>query len=155
MVAGLGGGENLLRALYFNSEEIDVVDTNPQIVELLKKEYNDFSGNIYDLPIIKIHVGNLRNFLMKTNDLYDVIFIPPQYSSAMSTPSVLKRVNASNLFTVEAIEVYLNKLKINGILSITSWIKIPPRNSLKFFSTIIQVFKQRKFKPFQKKFNDD
>ena len=65
LVAGLGGGENLLRALYFNSEEIDVVDTNPQIVELLKEEYNNFSGNIYDLPIIKIHVGNLRNFLMK------------------------------------------------------------------------------------------
>ena len=137
LVAGLGGGENLLRALYFNSEEIDVVDTNPQIVELLKKEYNDFSGNIYDLPIIKIHVGNLRNFLMKTNDLYDVIFIPPQYSSAMSS-SGFEALNASNLFTVEAIEVYLNKLKINGILSITSWIKIPPRNSLKFFSTIIK-----------------
>ena len=47
-------------------------------------------------------------------------------------------MNASNLFTVEAIEVYLNKLKINGILSITSWIKIPPRNSLKFFATIIK-----------------
>ena len=136
LIAGLSGGENILRALYFNSEKIDVVETNPQIVELLKKEYNNFSGNIYDLPTIKIYVGNLRNFLMKTKNLYDVIFIPPENSSAMSSVG-FESVNASNLFTVEAIKVYHDKLKTNGILSITSWIKIPPRNSLKLFATII------------------
>ena len=130
LISGLSGGENILRALYFNSEKIDVVETNPQIVELLKKEYNNFSGNIYDLPTIKIYVGNLRNFLIKTKNLYNVIFIPPENSSSMSSVG-FESVNVSNLFTVEAIKVYLDKLKTNGILSITSWIKIPPRNSLK------------------------
>ncbi len=144
LIAGLSGGENILRALYFNSEKIDVVETNPQIVELLKKEYNNFSGNIYDLPTIKIYVGNLRNFLMKTKNLYDVIFIPPENSSAMSSVG-FESVNASNLFTVEAIKVYHDKLKTNGILSITSWIKIPPRNSLKLFATIIHSLNKENF----------
>ncbi len=144
LISGLSGGENILRALYFNSEKIDVVETNPQIVELLKKEYNNFSGNIYDLPTIKIYVGNLRNFLIKTKNLYNVIFIPPENSSAMSSVG-FESVNVSNLFTVEAIKVYLDKLKTNGILSITSWIKIPPRNSLKLFATIIHSLNKENF----------
>ena len=144
LIAELSGGENILRALYFNSEKIDVVETNPQIVELLKKEYNNFSGNIYDLPTIKIYIGNLRNFLMGTKNLYDVIFIPSANSSAMSTAG-FESVNPSNLFTVEAIKVYLDKLEANGILSITSWIKIPPRNSLKLFATIIHSLNKENF----------
>ena len=67
----------------------------------------------------------------------------------MSTAG-FESVNPSNLFTVEAIKVYLDKLEANGILSITSWIKIPPRNSLKLFATIIQSLNKENFDFFEK-----
>ena len=67
-IVGLGGGKNIMQSLYFNSKKIDVVEINPQIVGVLKEEYNNYAGKIYDLSKIKIHIGEARNFLKRSEE---------------------------------------------------------------------------------------
>ena len=141
-IVGLGGGKNIMQSLYFNSKKIDVVEINPQIVGVLKEEYNNYAGKIYDLSKIKIHIGEARNFLKHSQELYDLIQIP-SLESYSSSYIGLGSFNVSHLYTVEAIENYMQKLEHNGILSITNWTKIPPRTSLKLFSTVIQSLEEQ------------
>jgi len=144
-ILGLGGGENVLQSLYFHSKKIDVSEIDPQIADILQEKYNDYVGKIYDLPQVHIHIGEARNFLKHTHELYDVIQIPPLESYSMSSVG-LSSFNVSHLYTVEAIQDYMQRLKPNGMLSITNWTKIPPRTSLKLFSTVIQSLREQNIK---------
>jgi len=141
-IIGLGGGKNVLQSLYFDSKKIDVAEIDPQVADMLQEDYNFYVGKIYDLPQVQIHIGEARNLLKHSHELYDLIQIPPVESYSMSSIG-LSSFNVSHLYTVEAIENYMQTLKPNGMLSITNWIKIPPRNSLKIFSTVIQSLKKQ------------
>jgi sulfite exporter TauE/SafE len=80
LVLGAGGGEQVLLALYHRSREIDAVELNPQVLDLVAKDYADFAGHIYDRPDVEVHVGEARSFVRRTAERYDLIQIPLLYS---------------------------------------------------------------------------
>ena len=47
LIVGAGGGTDVLNALYHQSNTIGAVEINPQIIDLIRQEYADFSGQIY------------------------------------------------------------------------------------------------------------
>ena len=47
LVLGAGGGGDVLSALYHSAVSVDAVELNPQVLELVGKEHNDFAGHIY------------------------------------------------------------------------------------------------------------
>ena len=54
----------------------------------------------------------------------------------------LYALSENYLYTQEAFAVYLEHLQPGGILGITRWTKIPPRDSLKIFATAIAALRQ-------------
>ncbi|HXV28046.1 MAG TPA: SAM-dependent methyltransferase, partial [bacterium] len=76
-----------------------------------------------------------REFLQAQGKFFDLIDIPPLDSFSAASAGVYA-LNESYLYTTEALGIYLNHLMPQGILSITRWIKTPPRDELKLFATM-------------------
>jgi spermidine synthase len=134
------GGSDILQALNSNAQEISVVELNPQITQLVRNRA-EFSGNILDLKNVKLHTGEARSFIAGSAGTYDLIHLPilnPFGSSAGG----LYGLNENYLYTVEAVQEYIRHLSSDGYLSISSWVRLPPRDSLKSFVTAIEALRR-------------
>ena len=138
LVIGSGTGTDLLQAHYHRVNSIDALELNPQIVELVNHDYRPFAGPVYDNPFTRLHIKEARDYLLESRQQYDLIKLSLT-DGASASSSGLYALNESYLYTREAMQLYLSKLRPDGILSITRWIKLPPRDSLKLFATAYQA----------------
>ena len=72
---------------------------------------------------------------------YDLIQIPLLYSFGAAAAGT-QSLHESYTYTVEAMEDYLAALEPGGILSITLWLKLPPRDSVKLFATAVEALQR-------------
>lgn len=140
LVLGAGGGMDVLQALYQDTEEIHAVELNPQVVELVSKDYAEFSGGLYNKPGVQLHTAEGRGFVSARGTRYDLIQLALQDSSGASSTG-LYALSESYLYTSEALQTYLDHLKSGGYLAISQWIKLPPRDTLKLFVTAIEALR--------------
>ncbi len=138
LILGAGGGADVLQAMYHQANNIDAVELNEQVVALVKNEYSIFSGDIYNQNNVQLHTAEARGFLASTTQRYDLIQMALMDSFAASSAG-LYALNESYLYTVEAITLYLQRLTDDGVLSLTRWIKLPPRDTLKLLATAKQA----------------
>jgi len=141
LILGSGTGNDVLQALYHEIPKIDAVELNPQIVALLTNEFADYSGNIYQRPEVKVHIAEARGFVASSPEQYDIIQIALLDAFGASSAG-LYALSESYLYSVEAFEDYLNRLTPNGVLAITRWVKLPPRDNLKMFATALDVLQK-------------
>jgi len=136
LILGAGGGMDVLMALYHQAENIDAVEINPQVVDLVRRMHADFAGHIYQKDKVMVHLTEARGFVTKGRKNYDLIQVSllDSFSSSISGAGAL---NASYLYTVEALQEYFHRLKPGGFLAITRWVKVPPRDALRLFGTAI------------------
>ena len=140
LILGAGGGTDVLMALYNGAAIIDAVELNPQMTKLVKDTYADFAGHLYDDDRITVYTKEARGFVAQSSDQYDLIHIGLLDSFAASGSGV-QALNESYLYTVEAIREYLKHTAPGGMLAITRWIKLPPRDSLKLVVTVIEALR--------------
>ena len=140
LVLGAGTGNDILQARYHQAGTIDAVELNPQITQLMTEEYASYSGNLFKQTGINLHIQDARGFISNTGKQFDLIQTSLLDSHGASSAG-LYALNENYLYTVEAIKQYLEHLKPDGYLSITRWIKLPPRDSLKIFATVIEALR--------------
>jgi len=138
LIVGTGGGSDVLQAIFHEVPDITAVEINPQIINLVNKEFNHYSGGLYQRDNVSVHIGEARDYLTKTNQQYDLIQLS-LLDAFNASSSGLYSLNESYLYTTETLQLYLDHIKSNGFLSISRWIKIPPRDTLKLFSTAIKA----------------
>ena len=136
LVLGAGGGADVLQAVYHNANRIDAVELNPQIVRLVREDHRDFAGAIYSRPEVRLHVAEARSFVARSPERWDLIQIPLLDAFGTSAAGV-QSLSESYVYTVEAFQAYLRHLTPDGILAVTRWLKLPPRDSLKLFATAL------------------
>jgi hypothetical protein len=138
LVLGAGGGMDVLNALYHGAGHVDAVELNPQVVKLLEETYGEFAGRLYDRPRVTVHVTEARGFTAGTSRRYDLIQIAllDAFSAAAAGGYAL---HETYLYTVQALQTFLDRLAAGGILAITRWLKMPPRDGLKIFATAVQA----------------
>jgi hypothetical protein len=124
----------ILRAQHFGAQLVDAVELNPQVAELLRVEFSDYTGGLLERAGVRLHVGDARGFLAATDRRYDLIQMSLTGAAAGGG---LGGLNEDYLHTVEAFRLYLGHLEPGGFLSITRWAQIPPRDSLKLVATVI------------------
>lgn len=149
LIIGAGGGSDILQALYHDAKKIDAVELNPQIVDIVQNKYGDFTGNIYSLKNVDIHISEAREFITSTKDKYDLIQLS-MIDSFGASSSGLQAISENYLYTVESIENEINSLTPNGYLSISRWIKLPARDTLKLFVMAYETLKKKGVKNPQK-----
>ena len=141
LVLGAGGGSEVLQARYHGAAQIDAVEINPQIINLIRKNYAQFSGDIYNDNVTRVHIAEARGFVTGTPNSYDLIQLA-LLDAFNASSAGLYALNESYLYTVEAIQQYVQKLSPDGYLSISRWVKLPPRDSLKLFATAVEALKR-------------
>lgn len=150
LIVGAGGGSDILQARFHKTQNIDAVELNSQIIELLSNQFAAYSGHIYLQDNINIHSGDIRGFLSKkesSNDgNYDLIQISLM-DSFNASASGLYALNESYLYTIEALQTYLQHLNPDGYLAISRWVKTPPRDAIKMFMTAITALEQYQIQP--------
>ncbi|MCG7914403.1 MAG: SAM-dependent methyltransferase [Candidatus Thiodiazotropha weberae] len=150
LVIGSGTGSDLLQAHYHRVESIDTLELNPQIIALVNQDYRSFAGPVYDNPFTQLHIKEARDYLLESQQQYDLIKLSLTEGASASS-SGLYALNESYLYTREAMQLYLSRLRPEGILSITRWIKLPPRDSLKLFATAHQALQAMRLDNIEKR----
>ena len=140
LVLGAGGGGDVLLALRHGAGRVDAVELNPQMSGLVRETYADFAGHLYDDPRVVVHTAEARGFVARSVNRYDLVHIGLLDSFGASGAGV-QALNESYLYTVEALQAYLERLEPGGVLAITRWLKLPPRDSLKLFATAVAALR--------------
>ncbi len=141
LILGAGGGTDILQARYHGTEHIDAVELNPQMADLLRHQYAEYAGNIINDKTTTLHIAEIREFVKRTKENYDLIQLSLTDSFGGSAAG-LYALSESYLYTVEAMNEYISHLAPDGYLAITRWIKMPPRDTLKLFATVIASLKE-------------
>jgi len=141
LILGAGGGQDVLQARYHGASHIDAVELNPLMIDLLTGPYAEFAGRLYDAKDTRVHVGEARAFIANSTEHYDLIHMALLDSAAAASAGV-QALSESYIYTIEAIDAYLERLAPGGILAITRWLKLPPRDSLKLFATAIEALRR-------------
>lgn len=141
LVLGAGGGTDVLLALYAGASHVDAVELNPQMTELIRETHAEFAGRIFDDARVAVHTREARGFIAQSDKAYDLIQIGLLDSFGASGAGV-QSLHESYLYTVEGLQDYLVHLETGGVLAITRWLKLPPRDSLKLFATAVEALRE-------------
>jgi SAM-dependent methyltransferase len=141
LILGAGTGSDILQANYHAIKHIDAVELNPQVIDLVKVKYAHFAGQLYDHANVNLHVGEARGFVATADKTYDLINISLLDAFGASAGGLYSMAE-NYLYTGQAIQDYLRHVSPGGYLSITRWIKIPPRDEPKLLATVINALKQ-------------
>jgi SAM-dependent methyltransferase len=139
LVLGAGGGSSVLQALYHRAARIDVVELDPNMVRLVAEDHAQYAGDIYKRPEVRVHVADARKFVGSSEHQWDVVQIP--LLDAFGAAAGMHGLSETYVYTVEAFELYLQRLRPGGWLSITRWLKLPPRDALKLFATALEAMR--------------
>lgn len=146
LVLGAGGGTDVLQALAHGAARTDAVELNAQVVELVRRDFADFAGHLFSRSDVRVHVAEARAFLAGRSTHYDLIELA-LLDSFNASAAGLHALSASHLYTVEALREYLSHLRPGGILAITRWVKVPPRDGIKLFATAVRALAQSGLDP--------
>jgi spermidine synthase len=143
LVLGAGVGADVLQAHYHGARQIDAVELNPQVVDLVRRPFADYAGGIYsggaDSELsgsVRVHVAEARGFVAASEQRYDLIHVALLDSFSASSAG-LYALSENYLYTVQALQDDLQHLEPGGLLAITRWIALPPRDALKLFAAAV------------------
>jgi spermidine synthase len=140
LVLGAGTGADVLLALHHGAAHVDAVELNPQVAGLMQVEYADYAGRLYARPDVSLQLAEARGFAARGWQRYDLVQVALLDSFAAAGSGV-QALGESYLYTVEAVGQYLSRLEPGGLLAVTRWLQVPPRDSLKLAATVIAALR--------------
>lgn len=119
-VVGVGGGRDILSALYFGATKIHGIEINPAIFEVLTDKFADFSGHLDRAPGVSLVNAEARSYINHSTDRYDLVQISLIDTWAATAAGGLT-LTENRLYTVEAWGDFYRSLKPGGMLSVSRW----------------------------------
>lgn len=135
-------GTNVWLAKRFDARNITVVQTNPEIITLLREDLNEESGSVFSdmsVDVVNIHP---RLFIEQKRGRFDLIHLVTGESMATGTGG-LQGLNEDYVLTRESIAGALNLLKPGGLITITRGIQSPPRDNIKLISLFSDAYRTK------------
>lgn len=111
LILGAGAGKDVVQARLAGAEAITAVEINPTMVELTN-DYADYTGDVFRLPGVTTAVTDGRNYIERSDDRYDLIYLNLVYSQA-ATPGAAALAE-NYIFTREALAAYWDHLTEDG-----------------------------------------
>ncbi len=139
-ITELGGGTPVERSYRSGSREITAAEENPRIPELLKVNFSDFTGNLFNSPGTTLTTKAGRSFLYGSNRRWDIIDIPE--NPLASSIGGIYATDSDYRLTANAFGEYLEALKADGTVSATVALKQPPRNLPKLAATAMVALRE-------------
>ncbi|MBI3932198.1 MAG: hypothetical protein HY317_02175 [Acidobacteria bacterium] len=140
-VVGVGGGFDILNALYFGASRVTAVEVNAATVSLLRNRYRDYFRHWVDDPRVNLVLGEGRHYLWSTDETYDVLQLSGVDSFA-GTAAAAHVFSENYLYTAEAFDLYLSRLTDQGILNMMRLEYWPPREMLRALVTAVEALRR-------------
>jgi hypothetical protein len=118
-IIGVGGGRDVLTALWANSKSVTGVELNQIFVHLLEGPMRNFAG-IVQQPQVELVNDEARSYLTRSSKRFDVLQMSLIDTFAATGAGALT-LSENGLYTVEAWRVFLDALKPDGIFSVSRW----------------------------------
>jgi len=140
------GGLDVLAALYFRARSVKVVDSNPLVVSILRRDLAGFSGDIYTRPNVHCLVSNPRSALQKEKSSFDLLVFA--LADVLGSSGTGEHGFGENyLYTREAFTDALNRLTEEGLASMTLYLLPPPRLEARILATWIESLEKASLDP--------
>jgi spermidine synthase len=140
-IVGVGGGFDILNAIYFDASKVTAVEVNAATVSILKDRYGDYFKHWVRDPRLHLVLGEGRNYLTSSNEKYDVLQLSG-VDSFSGTPGAAHVFAESYLYTAEAFDLYLSRLTDDGILDMMRLEHWPPREMLRALTTAVAALRR-------------
>lgn len=132
---GLKGTEGILSAAANGASSVTVVEPSEDYVRLVSGDARPFSGGWPDDFRVELRAEGIRNFLSRPGRRFDIVEISDVSSGSFSSLGI-HATGETFPMTREGIRSILPHLGDNGVLAVSGWLKIPPRESVKILRTI-------------------
>ena len=142
LILDAGGGLLALQARYFGASDITAVESNPEVLDLVRDDYDRFSGGLYTGADIHAERANARAFVAGTKDTYDLIQVPAAGALGGGAAGLFA-LSEDYLRTLEAVATLFSRLAPDGLLVMHAWMQLPPRDSLRLAATLIDALKSQ------------
>jgi len=126
-----GGGSGIPCAMASGARNITIVEQNPQIAHMIRKNYN--------IPVVN---QTPRSFMTRSDTHYDIIHIENWGSSLPGSDALTQ----GYLFTTTSFSGYLNHLTENGILIMARKLLLPPADSVRLWAEAYESLRSLEFK---------
>jgi hypothetical protein len=130
LVIGVGGGFDILTALYFEPAQVTGVEVNGATLDIVRHVYRDYCRGWVGDPRVRLVEDDGRHFLATSSQTYDVIQLSgvDSYSGTAGAAHVFSE---NYLYTREAFDLYLSRLSPQGVLNLMRLEYHPPREMLR------------------------
>jgi spermidine synthase len=118
-VIGVGGGRDLLTALWSECESVRGVEINGHFIELLEGQLRDYA-HIADQPEVSLIHDEARSYFTRCEDDFDIIQMS-LIDTWAATGAGAFTLTENGLYTMDAWRVFLERLKPGGIFSVSRW----------------------------------
>lgn len=130
-VMGAGGGQAILAALFWQASEIKGAELNPAVVEVMRHDWADYTGHLYDQPSVAIATGDARTLLAQSHEQFDLIQASFINSEAVSAWGAISEAE-NGWYTQEAFHTFFRRLAPQGIVSYSSgYVAADPTETLR------------------------
>lgn len=126
LVIGAGGGEDVLAARLGGARQVTGIEINPATVHYVRDLADDYSGQLYEQPGVKLVNDDARSFIQRSQDRYDLIQMS-LIDTFAATGAGAFTLTENTLYTREAFQQYFKHLASDGILNISRWNNEVPR----------------------------
>ncbi|HEU5360906.1 MAG TPA: hypothetical protein VFU42_07080, partial [Candidatus Deferrimicrobiaceae bacterium] len=131
----LRGTEGILMAAGNGAASVTVVEPAAEYANIVALDLSDFSGGFPSAIPVEILGEGGRNFLARQGRKYDIIELSDVSSLTFSSLGI-HATGETYLLTREGIRGALSRLTERGMLSVSGWLKSPPRESVKILNTL-------------------
>ncbi len=118
-VIGVGGGRDVLSAIWAGSASVTGVEINTSFVTALTGPYRTFTG-IVDHPGVRIVNDEARSYLTRSGDRFDTLQMS-LIDTWAATGAGAFTLTENGLYTREGWRVFLQALAPAGVFSVSRW----------------------------------
>jgi hypothetical protein len=135
-----GGAMDVWSAVAHGAERIVAVELNADLIGM--------SGDLAPLPTRKTTpveidwvAGDARTVVARTHERFDLITLAP-HGGLSGAAGGVHALNEDFLHTTDAYAQYLRRLTADGVLAITQWITVPPREAVRGLLTAAEALRR-------------
>lgn len=135
-----GTGNLVAHALRNNVDKVVAIESELSLIKALNSWHENRFPSVYDNKYVLLQTIEPRSFFSTTKDTFDLIVLPT--IGSFGGASGLQAIREEFSLTLEAFQIYWDKLSDDGMLALTIYTDFPPRATLKVVATLARMLQK-------------